>query len=190
MVFQSQTDLQFLAEVLRVGNKAAVGVPFVEPGAAANLCRLLLPKDGGPDAIVQLHVESPSIRSHDHILWVWLNWKRENETNTQKFSPVHIPGSLCCVLQVRAPFSGVGGRTWVIGLLQLEGVDDAEREPDTLWFHLFAVEPVWVNGLVNIVVGQHHGTSGNERSSAGRRRRRLDLCGRRLKRDGNKEAWF
>lgn len=44
---------------------------------------------------------------------------------------------------------------------------------------------MWVNGLINIVVGQHHGTSGNDRSSTGWRRRRLYLCGRRLKRERN-----
>lgn len=55
---------------------------------------------------------------------------------------------------------------------------------------MFAVEPVWVNGLVNIIVGQHHGTSGYDRSSAGWRRRRMYLCRRRLKRKENKEACF
>lgn len=85
--FQSHTDLQFFAKVLRVGNEAAVSVPFVEPGAAANLCWLLLPIDSCPYAIIQLHVESPSVRSHNHILRVWLNCKGENERKKQKNHP-------------------------------------------------------------------------------------------------------
>lgn len=81
-VCQSDADLQFFTEVLGVRNEAAVSVPFVEPGAAPDLRRLLLPIDGGPSAVIQLHVVSPSVRPHDHILWVWLNWKEGMKTDT------------------------------------------------------------------------------------------------------------
>lgn len=96
-VCQSDADLQFFTEVLGVRNEAAVGVPFVEPGAAPDLRRLLLPIDGGPYAVIQLHVVSPSVRPHDHILWVWLNWREEMKTdNNKNHSSAHPRFTLLC----------------------------------------------------------------------------------------------
>jgi len=71
------TDLQFLAKLLRVRNKATIRVPFVEPGAAPDLCRLLLPEHCSPDAVVELHVVTPPVCPYNHILWIWLNWKKQ-----------------------------------------------------------------------------------------------------------------
>lgn len=70
-------------------------------------------------------------------------------------------------------------RTRVVCLLQLQRVNDTERKPDALGLHLFAVEPVRLNGLVDVVV-VWHGPGRHDRSSCVR----LDLCGRGLQRDG------
>lgn len=46
--------------------------------------------------------------------------------------------------------------TWIEGLFQAKGVQDTEGEPDLLGLHLFAVEPVELHRLIDIVVVWHH----------------------------------
>lgn len=70
---ESETNLQLFTKLLRVRNEATVSIPLVEPGAAPDLCGLLLPEDSRPYAVIELYVVSASICSYDHIFWVWLN---------------------------------------------------------------------------------------------------------------------
>lgn len=73
----SEKNLQLVTKLLRVRNKATIRVPFVEPRAAPDFCRFLLPVDRSPYAVVELHVVAPSVCSYNHIFWVWLNWKNK-----------------------------------------------------------------------------------------------------------------
>lgn len=78
--FQDETHLQLVTKLLRVRNEATISIPFVEPRAAPDLCRLLLPEDRSSYTVVELHVVAPSVSAYDHIFWVWLNWKKKNPT--------------------------------------------------------------------------------------------------------------
>lgn len=76
----SDTNLQLVTKLLRVRNKATICIPFEEPRAAPDLCRLLLPVDGGAYAVIELHIITASIGTYDHVFWVWLNWKNNKPT--------------------------------------------------------------------------------------------------------------
>lgn len=90
----SETNLELVTELLRVRNKATIRIPFVEPRAAADLRRLLLPVDRSPYAVVELHVITSSICTYDHIFWVWLDWKNKKPTETLQ----QLTRSLCSIL--------------------------------------------------------------------------------------------
>lgn len=65
--------LQFVTELLGIGDKSAVRVPFVEPGTAPHLSWILLPVHSGANAVVKLHIIASTVCTHDHILGVWLD---------------------------------------------------------------------------------------------------------------------
>lgn len=163
----SASNLQLVAELLRVRNKAAVRVSLVEPGAAPDLRRLLLPEHRGARSVVEPHVVTPSVCAYDHVLWVKLNWNNKN---------IHVRVSWQNDVTNFLPI----GLTGVVRLLELQRVDDAERKPDALGLHLLAVEPVVLNGLVDVEVVRHHGTCRND-GSGGRSWRGLKMSERGLK---------
>lgn len=72
------TNLQLVAELLRIRDEPTVRIPFVEPRAAPNLRWFLLPVHSRPYAVVELHVITAAIGADDHIFRVWLNWEKRN----------------------------------------------------------------------------------------------------------------
>lgn len=68
------TNLQFVTEVLGVGDEAAVLVSLVEPQAAPHLRGLFVPVHGFPHALVQEHVVAAAVRAQHHTLGVRLDW--------------------------------------------------------------------------------------------------------------------
>ncbi len=86
----SETNLQLVTKLLRIRNKATIRIPFVEPRAAPDLCRLLIPVHCSPYAVIELHVVTPSVCTYDHIFRVWLNWKNEKPTETLELTTVSL----------------------------------------------------------------------------------------------------
>lgn len=68
------TNLQFVTEVLGVGDEAAVLVSLVEPQAAPHLRGLLVPVHGFAQALVQEHVVAAAVCAQHHALGVRLDW--------------------------------------------------------------------------------------------------------------------
>lgn len=67
--------LQFVTELLGIGDEAAVRVSFVEPGTAAHLSLLLFPVHSSARTLIKLHIIASTICTYDHILRVGLDWE-------------------------------------------------------------------------------------------------------------------